>query len=296
LLSGHDPTSQLAQVLGPLPPPSEFNPEVSAQLDEIVAKAVQVDPNHRFQTAAEFLAAVAPLIPEGYQGSKELAHQLFRYHSPLGEEGFANDIARARPLLEQSEPPRSSHKLILLALLSTAAVIALGIPLVHRHHHSIVPPAPAQAATPSVAAQPAAPMVPPTEPLPRQPPAPRPTPVPPIPAAPPVHPAAMPQAKAAREIKPQPATSQQSADELLASALDSFDHSDTPKALSLARLAAERGAGAQAFVLISGCLYVKKDYAGAKEALEHALLLSPDNVEAKRGLEKIRRKTLDDTP
>jgi cytochrome c-type biogenesis protein CcmH/NrfG len=102
--------------------------------------------------------------------------------------------------------------------------------------------------------------------------------------------------KTAHESKPQPATPQQSPDELLASALDSFDHSDTAKALSLARLAAERGAGAQAFVLISGCLYVKKNYAGAKEALEHALRLSPNNVEAKSGLEKIRRKMLDDTP
>jgi tetratricopeptide (TPR) repeat protein len=133
-------------------------------------------------------------------------------------------------------------------------------------------------------------------PLPQRPVASLPTTVPPPPAAPPVRATATPRAKTAHESKSQPATPQQSADELLASALDSFDHSDIPKALSLARLAAARGAGAQAFVLISGCLYVKKDYSGAKEALERALRLSPDNAEAKRGLEKIRRKTIDDTP
>ena len=87
-----------------------------------------------------------------------------------------------------------------------------------------------------------------------------------------------------------------SADELLASAENAFDHSNVSRALSLARLAAERGAGAEAFVLISGCLVVKKDYAGAQEALEHALRLSPDNAEAKRGLEKLRRRAVEDTP
>jgi hypothetical protein len=296
LLTGHDPTGHLAQVIAPLPPPSEFNPEVSARLDEIVTKAVHADPNRRFQTAAEFLGVVTPLIPEGHQGSKELAHQLFRYHSAVGDEGFAYDVARARPLLEQVETPRSRRKIVLLSLLSTVAVVAVGFPLVHRlQSHDTAQSAPAQIPAPIVVPPPTAAPVPPPGPLPQRPLAPLPTTVPPQPAAPPVRPPVTPRAKAAQESKPQPATPQ-SADDLLASALDSFDHSDITKALSLARLAAEGGAGDRAFVLIGGCLYVKKDYAGAKEALEHALRLSPDNAEAKQGLEKIRRKTLDDTP
>ena len=297
LLTGNDPTSYLAKVIAPLPLPSEVNPDVPAQLDKIVAKAVHADPNRRFQTAAEFLGVVTPLIPEGYQGSKELAYQLFRYHSDLRDEAFANDITRARPLLEEAEPPRSRRKMVLVFLLCTASAIALGIPLVHRlHAHRTVQPDPTQTPTPTVSPRPAVPPVAPPLPPPQSPPASLPTTVPPPPAAPPVRAAVAARAKVAHESKPEPTTPQQSADELLSSALDSFDHSDTAKALSLARLAAERGAGAQAFVLISGCLYVKKDYSGAKEALEHALRLSPDNVEAKRGLEKIRRKTLDDTP
>ena len=299
LLTGHDPTSHLAQVIAPLPPPSEFNPEVSAQLDEIVTKAVHADPNRRFQTAAEFIGVVTTLIPEGYLGSKELAHQIFRYHSALADEAFDEDIARARPLLEQAEPPRSMRKMVLVLTLSAAAAIALGIPLVHRFQvHRALPPAPAQTPAPIAVPQPTVPPVPPPLPLPlpQRPPASLPTTVPPPLAAPPVRAAVAARAKVAHESKPEPTTPQQNADELLSSALDSFDHSDTAKALSLARLAAERGAGAQAFVLISGCLYVKKNYAGAKEALEHALRLSPNNVEAKSGLEKIRRKMLDDTP
>jgi serine/threonine protein kinase len=297
LLTGHDPTGYLAKVIAPLPPPSKFNPEVPTQLDGIVAKAVQVDPNRRFQTAADLLGVVSPLVPAGYQGSKELAHQLFRFRSPLADEGFADDIARARPLLEQAEPSRARLKMVLALLLSIAAMVALGFPLVRRFpRYHAEQPAPAQTAEPVAGPQPPTALPePPPEPA-HQPSAAPPAPLPPHPATQPVYSAVSPRAKAARESKPQPAAPQQTADELLVSALDSFDRSDIAKALSLARLAAERGAGAQAFVLISGCLYLKKDYSGAKEALEHALRLAPDNAEAKRGLEKIRRRTLDDTP
>jgi hypothetical protein len=43
-------------------------------------------------------------------------------------------------------------------------------------------------------------------------------------------------------------------DELLALAADRIDRSDVSQALSLARLAVERGADAEAFVFISNCL------------------------------------------
>ena len=296
LLTGNDPTSYLAKVIAPLPPPSEVNPDVPAQLDKIVVKAVHADPNRRFQTAAEFLGVVTPLIPEGYQGSKELAYQLFRYHSDLRDKAFANDITRARPLLEEAEPPRSKHKMVLVSLLCTASAIAIGIPIVHGlHAHRTVQPDPAQTPTPTVSPRPAVPPDAPPLPLPQRPHASLSTTVPPPPAAPPVHAAVAARAKVAHESKPEPTTPQQSADELLASATDDFDNSELTKAFGLANLAAERGAGAPAYVLIGRILAMKHDPAGAEAAFTHALRLSPKNAEAARRLERLRRKAPDDS-
>jgi serine/threonine protein kinase len=42
----------------PVPPPSWHNPEVNAELDQIVLKALQRAPDHRWQTAAEIRAAL----------------------------------------------------------------------------------------------------------------------------------------------------------------------------------------------------------------------------------------------
>jgi serine/threonine protein kinase len=42
-----------------IPPPSWHNPEVTSELDQIVLKALQRDPDHRWQTAAEIRAALA---------------------------------------------------------------------------------------------------------------------------------------------------------------------------------------------------------------------------------------------
>jgi tetratricopeptide (TPR) repeat protein len=78
--------------------------------------------------------------------------------------------------------------------------------------------------------------------------------------------------------------------------MESFEDSDIPKTLALAKLAAERGAGAPAYVLLGTCLYIKKDYPRAKDALEVALRLSPENVEAKRRLERIREIMPDHKP
>jgi len=87
-----------------------------------------------------------------------------------------------------------------------------------------------------------------------------------------------------------------SADELLAAAKESFDRSDITNALALARRAARQGAGAPAYVLIAGCLSIRRDYAGARSALRQALRISPGDAEAKRLLERLRTGTTADAP
>lgn len=98
------------------------------------------------------------------------------------------------------------------------------------------------------------------------------------------------------KIAPQAEAPQPSADELLASAKESFERSDLSKALALARRAAEQGAGAPAFVLIASCLSIKQDFAGAQKALKQALFISPGDADAKRMLERLRNGVPDNTP
>ena len=132
LLSGRNPEGDLDSPSPSLPPPSTFNPEVSASLDESVMKAVHPNPDRRFQTAQEFQEILAPLMPEGYQGSKELARLVVGYQLVRENDYFAALVAGARPLLDQISPTRisfSKRKALLVASISTVAILAIGLPL-----------------------------------------------------------------------------------------------------------------------------------------------------------------------
>ncbi len=61
-----DYQSILAITQGPRPPPSEYNPRVTPELDALLAKALSVDPNDRFQSALELQRAIAD-IQQRYQ-------------------------------------------------------------------------------------------------------------------------------------------------------------------------------------------------------------------------------------
>jgi eukaryotic-like serine/threonine-protein kinase len=49
-------------------PPSQHRPEVPSELDRVVEKAVSVEPEDRFQSADEFIAAIARCIPQDEGG------------------------------------------------------------------------------------------------------------------------------------------------------------------------------------------------------------------------------------
>jgi serine/threonine-protein kinase len=301
LLTSKDPTSRLASS-GELPPPSSVVAECPTEVDAIVRKAADPRPDRRYQSAGELLAAVTPLIPAGYRGKDALAEQMVRYRSPFSEKCLDEFIAEARVFMESTTPKApwiARHKRLALALGALAVLVALGVSLSLHHVRPgqeripvAPPPPPRSVEQPSAAIQPAPTAKAAKAPAAAQGATTRPS----ASAAPTVQKTASAPANPAHETAPRLSVREQSADELLASAQDAFDRSNVSRALSLARLAAERGAGAEAFVLIGGCLVVKKDYAGTQEALEHALRLSPDNAEAKRGLEKLRRRAVEDTP
>jgi serine/threonine protein kinase len=323
LLSGRDPEGQPDGAGAVLSPPSAFNPEVSANLDAIVIKAIHPNPIHRFQTAAEFLDAVTPLIPAGYDGAKELTHQVFRYESALKKDAIASDVARARSLLEPATSTSGSvwkHKPLLfsalLALLAATAAATLGIILwpiskptkisdvtssrtpigvKQSPSESPSPPAPSPGEAGrglgrgAVSGQPPQPSLLPAS---------RGEGVADFPApASPIHKTIPRPTKTTHETMPQSDTPPQPGpDELMVAAMDSFEAENFPQALKLARAAAKQGGGAKAYVLIGTCLSLAKDYPAARAAFEHALRLSPGNAEAKRLLEQLRREFENESP
>jgi hypothetical protein len=211
---------------------------------------------------------------------------VYRYESALKKEAIAGDVARARPSLA-AIPSWPSWKRTVAIVASLAVLAGIGIWFLFRQE-----PLPAEGPAPRTAQ---APLVSPpldasatlADARPSV-----------VTAMPPradrgvPRPVVSPTTKRTRESQ---MPSRQDADELLASATDEFDSSELGKALTLAKLAAERGAGAPAYVLIGRILAIKRDAAGAQQAFEQALRLSPGNTEAARRLERLRRKVPDDS-
>ena len=319
LLSGRNPEGYLDETHPSLPPPSTFNPEVSPDLDGIVAKALNPDPNHRFQTAQEVLQTVTPLIPNAYQGAKELARLVVGYQ-PVRELDYFNAmIAATRPLLDQIYPtpklfPR--RKVFLIAIISAAAAPAIGFllfPGSHLKHHSVAAtspifpsPTPNPSPLPSQAPPsklPEASVFKPEASLPPQQPSPRPTAEPlPHQAPPSPSPSSAPTAsRRSQRHPPQPhslaTTPSQpianpplpSPEELLTEAMDYFQRTDLPRTLALARASANMRPSPDAYILIARALF-ESDPAGAQAALETALRLAPGNRQAARLLDDLKQR------
>ncbi len=304
LLSGSDPEQRCDATSATLPPLSVTNPQVPAALDEIVARALHPQPEKRFHTALEFIAAVTPFMPIGYAGGPELARQVARCTAIPAQDAIAHDLARARQELASrvpAKPPRQ-RKAILLAPLAAATVIVAGIYLWPRttvdaprergDGRAPAALAPPTSATPSPPATPPHPLAP-AHPLTLSSPL-----APPSALAP--HLAGQPQpARPARTtpIPPLgrpptaflPSSPAATSHDLMAAAKDRFEAEDFAQALQLARAAARQGAGADAYILIGTCLAIGKDYGGARAALAHALRLSPKNPEATRLLSELGR-------
>jgi serine/threonine-protein kinase len=317
LLCGENPEGHLDIEKPSLPSPSTLNSEVSAHIDAIVAKALHSNPKHRFQTAQELLDVVSPLIPEGYQGPKELARLVVGYDVVREMEYFNARVAEARPLLEQACPtpkPFSRRKVFLIAIISAIAALALGFLLFPGSHvHSVAaitpgrpaptpnpPPMPLQAPPsylpetsvfkPEASLPPQQPSPPQTaEPLPHQvPPSPSPSSPPPISHRSQKHPS-QPQRLTATSSQPIATPPLPSPEELLTEAMDNFQRTDLPRTLSLARASAHMSPSPDAYILIARALF-ESDPAGAQAALETALRLSPGNRQAVRLLEQLKQR------
>jgi serine/threonine protein kinase len=292
-----------------LPPPSTFNLETSKYIDELVRKAIDCNPERRFQTAKEFIEAVAPIIPTAYQGQRELATTLSRYQPALQNKFFAEVVGRARPLLDQAAPLPSKRRKYLVVLVVPALLVAAVVATYFRFPSSAasrVPvslPAPTSPTPPSViprisAAPPVANILAiaqktPSSPSTSQPIAPTPTEVrarshsPRVQSEPSI-------AREPRRHDEPPEQSQptlpstESAQSLLDAAIVATTRREIPKALSLAR-ASVRAQPTTAGYLLLGRLLLASDPPGARDAFEEALRLSPGNGQAKNLLRQLNR-------
>ncbi len=70
LLTGQEPPEAPQRVLrDPLAKPRQLNPDLTPEIEAVIWKAMRLDPDERFQTAAEFKAAIRGLLAE--EGSRQ---------------------------------------------------------------------------------------------------------------------------------------------------------------------------------------------------------------------------------
>jgi serine/threonine-protein kinase len=103
LFRRHDDPGTLDAVLnGPIPRPSRFASELPSELDSVLLKALQRNPDDRYATAADFADALDGL---------KLEHATMRAVAAHVETSFADKLAERRKLIRDApddEPPAAS--------------------------------------------------------------------------------------------------------------------------------------------------------------------------------------------
>lgn len=87
-------------------PPSRFRPDVPRGLDEVLQKALELDANRRYQSAAEFLAAIRAVVPERKSagGMMTLISELFSTSLPERKSELSQLLRLPLPELEEDGP------------------------------------------------------------------------------------------------------------------------------------------------------------------------------------------------
>ncbi len=88
-------------------PASKFRPDVPRGLDEVLRKALALKPDDRFQSAAEFLAAVREVVPERRTagGMVSLINDLFATSLPERRSELSQMLRAPLPELDADDPP-----------------------------------------------------------------------------------------------------------------------------------------------------------------------------------------------
>ena len=296
------------------PAPSTHNPEVSPQLDAVVARALASNPTERHQTAGELQEALRPFVPTSFLPEPALAELLARHFDVSRERRMlAAEVAQAmrhldagvfspeQPAPEKpadvavAPPPPTANartergRRVLVAGIVAAVLAVAGATAVSFRGSTPAVVAAVPAATPAKTTVPVAPS-PIAQPV-RPPVVAEVTPEKSAKSPLHAHPIAV-SAGRARPPGPKAARPAQvpsvPVDELLKRAQEKFDVGETGSALALARQAAAAGARAPAHVLMGKVLMSEHRFDEAEREFAEAVRLDPGDAKAARLLALVR--------
>lgn len=274
-----------------IPDPCGVNESLPRELGDIILRALATEPTARFQSARQLLEALGPLQLAGFVAEPALATFLARHFNVEREKRIlAEDVAAAKRLLSSptgNAPARRVSRGVAAVIggaVLAVLVVAIAARTVERSEHRL---ATGSAPGSGVVLEELQQMAP-------------------APAA--ISPAGQvhlgtteeteaalvrrsglarlsraPRAEAPKPIRKSVALpSDTTGPELLKRARERWDTDDVDGALILARQAADRGAGADAYVLIGTVLLKEKRPREAEREFQEALRLNPGNEKASR--------------
>jgi eukaryotic-like serine/threonine-protein kinase len=307
---------------GVAPAPSSANTAVTDQLDAVCLRAIALRPEDRYQSAEQLLDALTALPGVPMLHDRKVAAFLSKYFNVDEERHhLALAVAEARELLEEPPPTMTSSPALVIAppsqapvlpppedppparttgrlslgfLTGAAAAAAIAWALWPSPQRSsglrplpppVAPPAPSLAASPPTA---------PAEATRQAPGIPRvaspDSPALPAPGAILRAEAHPPRIASRRPPATPPHAAAVQANDLLRDAASQFKAGAFDRAFGLARAAAQAGAGAPAHLIMGKVFFAKSDLAGAEAEFQQAAALRPDDPEAARFLEVLRKE------
>jgi eukaryotic-like serine/threonine-protein kinase len=300
---------------GHAPAPSSLNSAVNAELDALCLKAIEIEPKNRWQSAEDFLDAIALVPGVAPTHDRKIAAFLAKYFDVEEERRqLAHDIVEARGLLEeQASMPSAPSGIVIAAPASPpipiiersveprrrsfAPAVASGLMLLGAVAAALVSwtiwPHPA----PPLLAAPTCPAIPPPSVATVPQPSPRliPPPQQDVPSAPSPDRTATSvpsdrRASRRSSRKVAPPAAEPAAAELLRDASAQLKVGAYDRALALAHAAAQQGAGAPAHLLMGKVYFAKADLSRAEAEFRAVAALRPDDPEAPRFLDVIRKQ------
>jgi serine/threonine protein kinase len=297
---------------GHAPAPSSLNPAVNAELDALCLKAIEIDPKNRWQSAEDLLDAIA-LVPgvapthdrkiaaflakyfDVEEERRQLAHDIVegrglleeRADAPSAPSGISIAPPVSLPMIERSvEPQRRAMAPALasgLVLGAAAAALISWITWPHPARPLLAAPTCPAVPAPSVATvrHPSPALIPPQErdvasaPLPDR----------TSPSIPRDRPASRRSSRKVATPAAEPAAA-----ELLRDASAQLKVGDFDRAFALAQAAAQQGAGAPAHLIMGKVFFAKSDLPRAEAEFRTVAALRPDDPEAPRFLDVIRKQ------
>jgi serine/threonine-protein kinase len=298
---------------GQAPAPSSLNPAVSPELDALCLRAIEIEPQNRWQSAEDLLDAIALVPGVAPTHDRKIAAFLAKYFDVDQERRqLAHDINEARGLLEGQASVSSAPSTVVIAPPDSPPIIE---PLAEPRRRNSGPalasglvlgaaaaalvswtiwPHPAQ---PLLATTPTCPAAPPpsfaTVPQARPEPIPPPerevaSAVPPDRTSPSVPSDRRAPRRSSRRVTP--STAEPAAAELLRDASAQLKAGEFDRAFALAHAAAQQGAGAPAHLIMGKVFFAKSDLSRAEAEFRTVAALRPDDPEAPRFLDVIRKQ------